>query len=585
MPRLIVTKGADEGKQFELTTDQLSVGRDASNRIRLHDTEVSRRHAEFVRTAEGYRVVDVGSANGTFVNNRAIRDVLLQTGDQIQVGQSILVYSAGRGAAPAAGDLAERISMITRPEMELSSAIIKTIGETEGSRILTRPEKSDVPFLRANLGIIYEAIQAVSHILDLNQLLDRILELIFRALDADRACILLRDSPPPEATPHGAREEPPRSEQFEPKAVRWRDGANRQEKIPVSRTIMDLVLNQKQGMLVSDAARDDRFHAVQSIVRYGIREIICVPMRGRHETLGILYLDSLTPAATRSPASSPSASSTPITWPWPSPWPTRPPWPSRKPLLPGPAPGRTPGRRRPDRRRPVAPHQEHPPGAQERRRDRHHGLPRQGPHPPATRLAHRRKKPGQDLRPGRRYAQLFQGARAEHRGHRPQRRGPRRRRAAGARAGDLQVGLVAELAEDLPICPADREGIHRSLLNIVGNALDAVEGAETPTVTVSTALEEDGQWAQVRVTDNGSGVAPEKAADIFRPFVSSKGARGTGLGLAVSRKILREHGGDILLESEVGQGSTFILRLPLRRRKPRTSTARGTGHMPLPPPE
>ncbi len=145
MPRLIVTKGADEGKQFELTTDQLSVGRDASNRIRLHDTEVSRRHAEFVRTAEGYRVVDVGSANGTFVNNRAIRDVLLQTGDQIQVGQSILVYSAGRGAAPAAGDLAERISMITRPEMELSSAIIKTIGETEGSRILSRPKNPTAP--------------------------------------------------------------------------------------------------------------------------------------------------------------------------------------------------------------------------------------------------------------------------------------------------------------------------------------------------------------------------------------------------------------------------------------------------------
>ena len=200
MPRLIVIKGADEGKQYELTADHLSVGRDSSNRIRLHDTEVSRRHADFIRTADGYRVLDVGSANGTFVNERAIRDVLLQSGDQVQVGQSILVYSASRSETAKTDDLAERINLISRQDLELSSAIIKTIGETEGSRILTLPEKADVPFLRANLGIIYEAIQAVSHILDLNQLLDRILELIFRALDADRGCILLREIGPPDSS-------------------------------------------------------------------------------------------------------------------------------------------------------------------------------------------------------------------------------------------------------------------------------------------------------------------------------------------------------------------------------------------------
>src|SRR5262249_31171710 len=58
---------------------------------------------------------------------------------------------------------------------------------------------------------------------------------------------------------------------------------------------MDHVLREKQGVLVSDAASDERFGAVQSIVRFGIREIICVPMNGRHETLGVLYLDSRTP--------------------------------------------------------------------------------------------------------------------------------------------------------------------------------------------------------------------------------------------------------------------------------------------------
>ena len=65
-------------------------------------------------------------------------------------------------------------------------------------------------------------------------------------------------------------------------------------------------------------------------------------------------------------------------------------------------------------------------------------------------------------------------------------------------------------------------------------------------------------------SDNGIGIPPEKLSDIFKPFVSTKGAKGTGLGLAVSRKILREHGGDILVESQPGKGSRFMLRLPLK---------------------
>ena len=60
MPRVIVIKGTDEGRQFALAGDVLTAGRDSSSRVRLSDTEVSRRHAEFIRTGDGYRVRDVG---------------------------------------------------------------------------------------------------------------------------------------------------------------------------------------------------------------------------------------------------------------------------------------------------------------------------------------------------------------------------------------------------------------------------------------------------------------------------------------------------------------------------------------------
>ena len=132
------------------------------------------------------------------------------------------------------------------------------------------------------------------------------------------------------------------------------------------------------------------------------------------------------------------------------------------------------------------------------------------------------------------------------------------------RITDMGVKLETRLAENLPAVPVDPEGLHRALLNIASNALDAVEDRSAPQLGVATVLEGDGQWVRIIVIDNGVGIPTSKLADIFKPFVSSKGAKGTGLGLAVSRKILREHGGDILVQSQPGKGTKFILRLPLK---------------------
>src|SRR5262249_45993329 len=124
----------------------------------------------------------------------------------------------------------------------------------------------------------------------------------------------------------------------------------------------------------------------------------------------------------------------------------------------------------------------------------------------------------------------------------------------GPRAAELGVKLETSLSANVPPVQVDPEGIHRALLNLVGNALDAAEGRPDPKVTVGTRPGEEG-WVRVIVLDNGGGIAPAQLADIFRPFVSTKGSRGTGLGLPVSRKILREHGGDLVVQSQVNVGS------------------------------
>lgn len=92
MPRLLVIKGADEGKQFELKDPVVGIGRDAASKIRLHDTEVSRRHAELRREGAGWAIADLGSTNGIKVNGRRVSEAPLEPGDRVTLGVSDLTF-------------------------------------------------------------------------------------------------------------------------------------------------------------------------------------------------------------------------------------------------------------------------------------------------------------------------------------------------------------------------------------------------------------------------------------------------------------------------------------------------------------
>jgi len=131
-----------------------------------------------------------------------------------------------------------------------------------------------------------------------------------------------------------------------------------------------------------------------------------------------------------------------------------------------------------------------------------------------------------------------------------------------ARAEECGVKLKCELAEDLPESVFDHEGINRAVLNIVINAIDAVEGSEQGMVLLETTYLEKPDQIMIMISDNGPGIPQDQINKIFNLFESTKGARGTGIGLAVSQKIIREHGGEISIESESGKGSRFTLSVP-----------------------
>jgi signal transduction histidine kinase len=129
-------------------------------------------------------------------------------------------------------------------------------------------------------------------------------------------------------------------------------------------------------------------------------------------------------------------------------------------------------------------------------------------------------------------------------------------------AGDLHVMLEARTDPAMPVLMFDPEAMHRALLNVVTNAIDACDDVENGKVTVSSSYDPAAKVARLIVSDNGAGISPEDLDAIFHVFVSRKGGRGTGLGLPVSRKILEEHGGQITVTSEPGRGSSFTMELP-----------------------
>jgi two-component system NtrC family sensor kinase len=543
---LFVIQGRNKGVRYELTgRPALSIGREAGNLVQLEDNEVSRRHAEIRRVGETFVVADLRSSNGTFLNDRKVDRAELSSGDRLRVGRTVLVYAKDHEDEQAIG----LVDIVSPSSDADGSRIIRTMRE-EDSIVLATPEDSQNQWLaraRSNVQVMYRTSLAVSHTLDIDELLGRILQLVFEWVDADRGCIMLLD---------------PETKDLRTKARRDRKEGETGS-MAISRTILDYVLSNREGVLTSDAQDDDRFSGGNSVVRTGVREAICVPLQGRYDTVGLIYVDTTVPIAEAVES----------------------------------------GRRRFG--------------------DDHLKLMIAIAHQAALAVedtnyysamvqSERLAAIGQTIATVSHHIKnILQGI-----------RGGSYLVDMGLENGDLAVlrkgwdivsrnqnkisslvmdmlsfgkerepepvpsdlsALVSEVVETVqqradelaatvrwepsPALPAilfDPEGISRAVLNVLTNALDAVEGRPDPTVTIRAEIDQETRTSRITVMDNGAGMSAETLGKIFNVFVSTKGSRGTGLGLAVSRKILQEHGGDIQATSRLGEGSTFVMEFPAR---------------------
>jgi signal transduction histidine kinase len=129
---------------------------------------------------------------------------------------------------------------------------------------------------------------------------------------------------------------------------------------------------------------------------------------------------------------------------------------------------------------------------------------------------------------------------------------------------DRDILLETEWAPDPPDLLVDRGQLKQAFYNVVKNALQAMR----PGGILRVATENAGEWVTVSFSDNGQGISAEQIGRIFEPYYTSKKG-GSGLGLMIVQRIVREHGGTIEIESNAGRGTTVRIKLPVRERRTR----------------
>jgi len=128
------------------------------------------------------------------------------------------------------------------------------------------------------------------------------------------------------------------------------------------------------------------------------------------------------------------------------------------------------------------------------------------------------------------------------------------------------ITIEKDLARDLPRIAFDKSQLQQVFMNIVLNAAEAMDGKGK--LTIRTQISVDGSYGEAKFTDTGHGIPKENFENLFEPFFTTKKpGEGTGLGLSISYGIVKKHSGKIEVESEVGKGTTFTIKLPIKKEK------------------
>jgi two-component system NtrC family sensor kinase len=563
---LTVIQGPDKGRKFELPDHEPQLIGRSSEALPIDDNAISRRHAELTPDDGVWWIRDLASQNGTYVNGVKIEDrTKLRPGDQIRTGQTLFVYGQ-----TATRDL--NVVRVVGPR-RIDSSIDKALPSipiamgNDDSIILAEPEPRAAAV--DHLRVIYLlTTMLTTRVMDRQQLLQGVMDLVFAEFSPQRGCIILTGPGGVPVAEIVKFKEPP----LDPEDA----------KIHLSRTILQHAMTKGEGVLCTNAMTDPRFNSGDSVQRLNIRSAICSPIRFRERTYGAIYIDS-------------SVANYTFTQ-------------EQLALMNA-----------------VGQHVGLALSNAELLQNKLQSERLAAIGETVATLSHAIKNILQGLRGGAdvvemglnkndlkiakggwviqkrnldRIISLTMNMLAFSRQRSVEleltRIAPIIDECAQVLEGQCatkQVALIVDVDPEMPPVPLDAPLLHQAILNLLTNAVDAVE-AGTGAVTVK-AVYRPGSTAtaavaklqgkvpaldkrspaggepkhlpaevEVLVIDNGPGIPAAKQPWVFEPFNTTKGTKGTGLGLAVAKRIVEDHGGRISIESLEGRGATFKILLP-----------------------
>ena len=275
--RLEVVSGPLKGKLFPLTSDEVSIGRDPSNEISLLDSLVSRRHCLIRKEANGFRLVDLESRNNTFVSGVPVMDRVLAHGDQIRVGNSILVFQgAGSDTAPVNASL----QFDATPMPGAATVILRK----EDARYLQPSRPDGLPATARtvrDLNVLLEFSRTLNSVRGLAALQEKVLEAVLAIVPADQAAVLLSEDGVGGFSSIVGRHR--------------RLGPN--QPIHASQTILSRVLEENLAVLSNDVQSDAAYREADSLLERKVHSVLAVPLEVQGKMLGVMYLDASSPGA------------------------------------------------------------------------------------------------------------------------------------------------------------------------------------------------------------------------------------------------------------------------------------------------
>jgi Nif-specific regulatory protein len=270
-PRLAVIAGPLQDSVYPLGEGELSIGRHTSNEISITDGLLSRRHC-LIRADEGrFKVCDLDSSNGTYVNGVPVKEKFLEHGDRIDVGKTRFVFllEEGTGARPrVAVQLSER-NLVARSTIRLRAEDALYLS---AERVLT--SMPPLAQMARDLSVLLKISRTINSLRESEALQGQLLEFIFEVIPAERGAILLAGA----------------GDLGIVSVYGWDRASTSVHPLEVSRTIAREVIDEGVAILSNDVLESEEFAGAQSLISSRISALLCVPLLLYGRALGVVYL-------------------------------------------------------------------------------------------------------------------------------------------------------------------------------------------------------------------------------------------------------------------------------------------------------